>query len=241
MLHTRVVFAVLATLVALGATMAPASADLTDTFDNNVNLGTWRVTFNPNFLYQIEPSGGNPGAYLHAQVSTAVPTWFISNPANNPFVGNYAAEGVTSFSFDMTISGGAQVPNRNMTLHLTTTLGTGDPALGIEAYSIGDDISVFPVGWHSFLYPLNAASATIPQGWVVTEGNGNPGTNADWHNLMTHIENVNMALGTPGFFYPNLGVWDLGLDNVRLTTVPGPGAAIVTMLRAIFPFPRRRR
>jgi hypothetical protein len=82
----------------IAITTAAAQGNVVDTFDNNINLGTWRLTTNPNMLYQIEPSGGNPGAYLHGQVSTAVPTWFINNPAGNPFVGDYAAEGVTSFS-----------------------------------------------------------------------------------------------------------------------------------------------
>src|SRR5262245_901907 len=171
---------------------ASAAADVIDTFDNNVNLGTWRLTSNPDRLYRIEPSGGNPGAYLHAQVSTAVPTWYIDQPAGNPFVGDFAAEGVSAFRFDMRISGGSQVPDRNMTLHLVTTLGTGDPLLGIEAYFVGTDISQFPPGWTTFAYPLDSAAANIPAGWVVTEGNGSPGTAADWHMLVTHVENVTM-------------------------------------------------
>jgi len=227
--------------LAIAVVSSTVRATVVDTFDNNTNLGTWRLTTNPNMLYQIEPSGGNPGPYLHGQVSTAIPTWFINNPAGNPFVGNYAAEGVTSFSFDMKISGGVQVPGRNMTLHLFTTLGTGNPSQGIEAYFVGTDISTFPIGWHNYAYSIDAASLSIPAGWVVMKGNGNPGTGADWHNLMTHIENVTMALGTPGFFYPNLNVWDLGLDNVTLTTVPAPSAAIAMLLSIAGPFRQRRR
>jgi hypothetical protein len=243
MQHHRFVWALCATVAAFAAISiqaTSANADVIDTFDNNVNLGAWRLTTNPNMLYQIEANGGNPGAYLHGQVSTAVPTWYISNTVGNPFIGDYAAQGVTSFSFNMTISGGIQVPDRNMTLHLFTTLGTGDLSLGIEAYSIGTDISQFPIGWANYSYAIDATSATIPNGWVVFEGNGDPGTDADWHSLMTHIENVTMDLGTPGFFYPNLGVWDLGLDNVTLTMVPAPGTGAVVLL-SIITLPGRRR
>jgi len=240
MLHKRFGFVLLAGFGVFAAMPATVNADVIDTFDNGINLGAWRLTTNPNMLYQIEPSGGNPGAYLHGQVSTAVPTWYVSNPTANPFLGDYAAEGVTSFGFDMKIAGGVQVPNRNMTLHLLTTLGTGNPSLGIEAYNVGTDISFFTPGWHNYTYTFDAASLTIPPGWVVFKGNGSPGTNADWHNLMTHIEDVHMALGTPGFFYPNLGVWDLGLDNVTLGMAPGPGTgAAIVMLLGFAPFRRR--
>lgn len=221
---------VMASAIAAAVVVPAGLAGVADTFDSGVNLGAWRLTTNPDRLYQIEPTGGNPGAYLHGQVATAVPTWYVSDPANNPFLGDYATMGgggVTNFSFDMTISGGIQVPDRNMTLHLVTTLGTGDLSLGIEAFFVGTDISNFSPGWNHYTYPLNASDAAIPTGWVVTEGNGTPGTAADWHTLMTHIEGVHFSLGTPGFFYPSLGIWDLGLDNVTLTTVPTPGASVL--------------
>ncbi|HWB20099.1 MAG TPA: hypothetical protein VG711_07365 [Phycisphaerales bacterium] len=216
------------------------SADVIDDFDNSTNLGTWLLTTNPNFPPMFVQSGGNPGAYLEQHVSTAVPTWHINNPANNPFVGDYAGESVTGFSFDMIITGGIEVPDRNMTLHLSTTLGTGDLSQGIEAWYVGTDISNFPTGWTHFSYDVDAASSTIPTGWVVFEGNGDAGTDADWHALMTHIEDVGIALGTPGFAYPNLGVWDLSLDNVQLSMAPAPGAGIMLALGALA-YPGRRR
>jgi hypothetical protein len=228
-------------VVLAGPAVVAARADVIDTFDNNVNLGTWRLTSNPNRLYRIEETGGNPGAWLHGQVSTAVPTWYIDNPVGNPFLGDYAAEGIHSFRFDLTISGGIQVPDRVLTLHLLTTLGTGQPSLGIEAYYLGQDISEYEPGWNTYAYPLDATSQTIPPGWVVFEGNGNPGTDADWRSLVTHVEDVHMALGQPGYAYPNLGIWDLGLDNVDLSTSPVPGPGAMTVLAAALPVIARRR
>jgi hypothetical protein len=219
----------------------PAAADVVDTFDNNVNQGTWRLTNNPNRLYRIETSGGNPGAYLHGQVATAVPTWYIDQPVGNPFTGDFAAAGFRSFRFDLTISGGIQVPDRVLTFHLFTTLGTGDPTQGIDAYHLGEDISNYMPGWNTYAYPLDAASPTIPAGWHVTEGNGSPGTDADWRSLMTHIEDVHMELGQPGYAYPNLGVWDLGLDNVTLSTSPLPAPGSLLVLAGAPLLTRRRR
>jgi hypothetical protein len=226
--------------VAVGLLAAGARADVVDTFDNNVNQGTWRLTSNTSRLYQIEPTGGNPGAYLHGQVAAAVPTWYVSNPTANPFLGNYSATGVHSFAFDLNISGGVQVPDRVLTLHLYTTLGTGDPAQGIEAYELGTDISNYQPGWFRYMYSLNAGSTSIPQGWVVTEGNGNPGTDADWRTLVSHVENITMALGQPGYFYPNLNVWDIGLDNVTLSTVPAPAGIGAVGLAGLIGARRRR-
>jgi len=218
-----------------------ARADVVDTFDNGINQGTWRLTTNPNRLYQIEPSGGHPGAYLHGQVASAVPTWYVSDPAANPFLGNYSAMGIHSFRFDLSISGGIQVPDRVLTFHLFTTLGTGDPAQGIDAYELGTDISNYQPGWFSHSYALDATSSTIPVGWVVTEGNGQPGTDADWRALMAHIEDVHMELGQPGYAYPNLNIWDLGLDNVTLSTSPLPAPGVVGALTAGLLLAARRR
>ncbi len=81
---------------------------------------------------------------------------------------------------------------------------------------LGTNISRFPVGWHSYEFPVNAASLTIPAGWVVTKGNGRPGTDIDWQALMQDVETIGVELGEPGFFYP-FWIWDLGLDNVRVT------------------------
>ena len=50
----------------------------------------------------------------------------------------------------------------------------------------------------------------------MTKGNGRPGTDADWQALMHDVETLGVELGEPGFFYP-FGIWDLGLDNARIT------------------------
>jgi hypothetical protein len=193
-----------------------ARAGFVETFENGSDDGNWHLTSDPSRLLVIEPTGGNPGAYLHGQVDAAVPTWYVplgTTPTH--FLGDYAARGVGVMSFDVNIFSGLQVPGRAVTLDLETTFGTGDFTKGVDAYYIGTDISKLPVGWHTYVYPLDATSPTIPPGWVVTRGNGKKGTDADWQALMQDVETIGLELGKPGYAYP-FSFWDLGLDNVRI-------------------------
>src|SRR6266705_3299596 len=77
----------------------------------------------------------------------------------------------------------------------------------VDAYYVGTDISHFPPGWQTYSFRIDAASPVIPPGWVVTRGNGRPGTDADWQALMRDVETVGLELGTPGYFYP-FWIWD---------------------------------
>jgi hypothetical protein len=189
-------------------------AGFVETFDNGSNNGNWHLTVNAPTL---ETDGGNPGAYLRASADAAVPTWYVPlGTSGTVFLGDYAAKKVGSLAFDIEIFSGVEVPARAVTLDLDTTLGTGDFSKGVNAYVVGPDISNFPDGWRTYVFTVDASSPTIPRGWVVTRGDGQPGTDADWQALMHDIETIGVELGQPGFFYP-FGIWDLGLDNPRIT------------------------
>ena len=212
---------------ALTLSIAIARANFVETFSNGSDDGDWHLTNNPDRLLQIEPSGGNPGAYLHGQVFTPVPVWYVplgTSPTH--FLGNYDAQHVGAIRFDLNIFSGTQAPDRAVTLDLQSTLGTGDFSQGLEAYKIGANISTLPVGWKQYFFSLDATSTSIPPGWVVLRGDGSPGTDADWQRLMQDVETIGFELGKPGFAYPALNGWDLGLDNVRIgQRIPesGPG------------------
>ncbi|MGI8890964.1 MAG: hypothetical protein ACR2G0_09330 [Chthoniobacterales bacterium] len=213
--HAVIPVVVLALLLLLsGARLAQAG--YVETFDDGLNSDGWRLTTDPTRLLMVEPDGGNPGAYLHGEVDSAVPTWYVPlGTKPDHFLGDYALRRVGGLSFDLNIIQGSQVPDRNVTLDLKTTFGTGDFSQGVDAYYLGADISRLPVGWNTYSFPLNATSPTIPPGWVVTKGNGKPGTDADWQALMQDVETLGLELGTPGYFYPFF-FWELGLDNVRI-------------------------
>ena len=186
-----------------------------ENFNHDNDEGDWHLSTNPNELLVIEPDGGNPGPYLHGTVDAAIPTWYVPLGTETRFLGDYAKANVREFSCDLNIFDGLAVPDRAVTLDLQTTFGTGDFTRGVDAYFVGTDISRFPKGWHTYRFPLDATSATIPPGWVVTEGNGKPGTDADWQALMHDVETLGIELGQPGYFYP-FSIFDLGLDNVGL-------------------------
>ncbi len=202
------------TLLVLAFALPAARAGFVETFDNGGNEGDWHLTISPP---SVEPDGGNPGAYLRASADAAVPTWYV--PIGTPtiyFLGDFVHTKVGTLAVDINIFSGVEVPDRAVTLDLETTLGTGDFTKGVDAYYIGTDISTFPEGWQTYEFPINATSPTIPPGWVVTKGNGRPGTDADWQALMNDVETFGVELGQPGYFYP-FGIWDLGLDNARVT------------------------
>jgi hypothetical protein len=206
-----------------------AHADVVETFDNGSNNGDWRLTSNADRLRQIETSGGNPGAYLHGQVESAVPTWYVPSGTSTDFLGDYYAKAVVGVGADINIFVGNQEPSRTLTLDLRTTQGTGDFFMnGIEAYYVGPDISNNTPGWVSYDFSLDARSAMVPAGWTVLRGNGLPGTFLDWQALMHDVETFAFMLGQPGFAYTNHTLWDIGLDNPRLITAPVPEPTTAT-------------
>jgi hypothetical protein len=201
-------------VIALTLSASAGKLTYTETFDDGNDEGDWHLTVNPPTL---ETDGGNPGAYLRASADAAVPTWYV--PLNTPtkfFLGDFAANRIATLSVDLNIFSGVEVPDRAVTLDLNTTLGTGDFTKGVDAYYVGRNISQLPTGWHTYAFPVNATSTTIPPGWVVTKGDGSPGTDADWQALMHDVETLGVELGEPGFFYP-FGLWDIGLDNCRVS------------------------
>lgn len=214
--RVRSILLTLAGVVSLSA--APARADFTETFSNGGDDGDWHLTNNPDRLLVIALKGGHPGAYLHGQVADPAPVWYV--PPFTPhthFLGDYAGRGVESISCDIKIFSGIEAPDRAVTLLVETTFGTGDPIQGVQAYYVGTDISKLPKAWKRYEFPVDANSPTVPDGWVVLRGDGNNGGNADWRALMHDVETIGFMLGTPGFAYPALNIWDLGLDNVTIS------------------------
>src|SRR5207248_6570733 len=73
----------------------------------NSNSGGWFFTTNPVRINQIEPTGGNPGAWLHGtenagapSVQTAIDETTGAPLGSSPFTGAYASRAVTRLSVD---------------------------------------------------------------------------------------------------------------------------------------------
>jgi len=84
------------------------------------------------------------------------------------------------------------------------------------------DLPEPPVGWRTYSFPVDANSPTIPQGWVFTRGDGTPGTDAEWSPFLHRIDLTSIGFYKPGFGYPSLGTWILGIDNIEIDFQTGP-------------------
>jgi hypothetical protein len=194
-----------------------------------LDTGHWTLTDNPLRPRVIEPSGGNPGGYLYGEVSSPIPTWATASTRYEPgvddadrrdseFVGDYAARAINHVSADLeVIQAGSWTPGRTVTLQLRQWDATTDSVALEATYSL-PDIPEVPQGWQHYDFEVDAGSAKIPPGWVLTRGDGTPGTNSDWATLMHQVDLVAFGFWKPGFEYPSLGLWKLGIDNIHVGT-----------------------
>ena len=207
----------LAGAAGLAIAALPARADVTDDFEGGVNQGQWLGT-NPNNT-TIHETGGDPGGWLNALENMGEPLFqFLPDP-NDVFAGDYAARGVIGLTVDLRADAGfntQQPEGRGVTLRLYWTNHNNYPE-GLEAYSAGPLLPAIGGGWQSYAFPIPATSATIPAGWTLWEGNGTPGTDADWQYLMHNVDQVQIIYGEIGYFFP-IRAWNIGMDNVRLVT-----------------------
>src|SRR5438046_7452230 len=79
-----------------------------------------------------------------------------------------------------------------------------------------------PVGWQTYSFPVDANSSTIPARWLFTRGDGTPGTDAEWSPFLHRVDLTSIGFYKPGFAYPSLGTWILGIDNIEIDFQAGP-------------------
>jgi hypothetical protein len=207
---------------------APALFDFTETYSPGTqDTGHWMLTTNTTRPRSIRTSGGNPGGYLHAELTTTVPTWSTMSTRYEPgtsdslkrdsvFVGDYDAAGITHLTVDLDVlQAGTWGSDRALTLELRSW--DAQAALpGLVADCSLPEIAVPPAGWTHYDFAIAAHSTTIPTGWTLVHGDGSPATDADWATLMHEIDYVGLGYGKPGVGYPSSS-WTLGLDNIHIT------------------------
>src|SRR5258705_898833 len=209
-----------------------------ETYDDGTDVGLWHCSVGVPRI--IETSGGNPGAYLQqGGFSTSIPTWASISTrfqpgVNDPYkidsiyTGDWTSLGVTSITADLNVIQVATwATDRAVTLELLQMDETGFNVTYDATYTL-PDLPNPPIGWQTYSFPVNANSPTIPEGWVFTRGDGTPDTDAEWSVFLHRIDLTSIGFYKPGFAYPGLGTWILGIDNIEIdfqadpTPTPSP-------------------
>jgi len=207
---------------------ASPDADFTERYDpGTMDVGNWLLTTNTLRPRVIEATGGDPGGYLDSEVSSPIPTWSTASTRFQPgvdddakrdsvFVGDYYANDVDHVSADLQVyQAGSWTPGRTVTLHLMSW-DVATNSLAFEAFNSLPDIPTVPMGWHHYKFDVDARSARVPSGWDFRRGDGTPGTDAEWATFMHQIDAVGFGYWKPGYVYPSLGLWKLGIDNIHV-------------------------
>jgi hypothetical protein len=210
---------------------APTDAFI-ETYDDGTDVGLWHCSLGAPRI--LEPSGGNPGAYIQqGGFSTAVPTWASVSTrfqpgVNDPYkidsiyTGDWTSLGVTSITADLNVIQVATwATDRAVTLELLQMDETGFNVNYDATYTL-PDLPNPPIGWQTYSFPVDANSPTIPDGWVFTHGDGTPGTDAEWSPFLHRVDLSSIGFYKPGFAYPSLGTWILGIDNIEIDFQAGP-------------------
>ena len=162
--------------------------------------------------------------YRHGRASRRVFNREFPTPykIDSIYTGDWTSLGVTSIAVDLNVIQVATwATDRAVTLELLQMDETGFNVNYDATYTL-PDLPEPPVGWQTYSFPVNANSPTIPEGWVFTRGDGTPGTDAEWSPFLHRIDLTSIGFYKPGFAYPSLGTWILGIDNVEIDFQTGP-------------------
>jgi len=227
------------TLAVLLAAACPTRADsFVETFVG-APVGYWTFLASNE---AVEATGGNPGPYLHAwNMDTFMPQCITTPGIESVFVGNYRERMVTAVGVDVTIIDvdWPDLSDRPLTLALVDDGGTPMyPFDDWAALSRGPNIPDEGAGWASYDYDIPYDSPDLPAGWTIKRFGGEAPEDPDWNDLITNVSYIGFAFGDPDFFYI-YQMWDVGVDNPRISWVPEPVSLVLLGLGA-FALLRRR-
>ncbi|MEM9382283.1 MAG: hypothetical protein AAGB93_20170, partial [Planctomycetota bacterium] len=187
------------------------------------NPDGWELWF--SVYNSIEPTGGNPGAYLELDN-------FTSGPATCHYVeifpdrsgpgllhsGDWRAAGVGSVSIDLDVQQGLYLGD--LTLRLVSDPGTpgttsDDCVLSILLPMAGAGAA----GWRTYTFDVPTAQATLPPGWEVLAGSPCSPSLPDiaWNAVVRDVDWIEFRYdGNPPAFC-QFTSWMLGVDNIAVS------------------------
>ncbi len=225
--RSREIAATILCLALIGFLPLPSRAQTAvETFEGGTNAAGWTISG----VDTIEPTGGNPGFWLHAEVDTFGPILANDPEVPSPFMGDLRADGVTTISLD------ARTDHMDFpfcgwpfALVLRDTHGTADVEDDDYAYfwdpetANGNGVLFAPCvgeGWVHYDFAVPSQSLDpVPLGWFGgwagdTE-NFRPGI--DWNDVIVSVDTVEVWWGAPPLV-AIFQMWDVGVDNVAISS-----------------------
>jgi len=224
--------------VIVAAAGSVAAADVyTETFDEGVNAGGWQYG-GPGG--GIGMTGGNPGAFWSELGLDTFAPQLRTTQSGSPFTGDFRSRNVTRIGVDLlTQRVDFSAAGRPLTLMLTSRNGTDDPLDDGAVYFMGANIPLVGEGWKSYDFSVPSQASGLPAGWAYQELGPNAPPTANWAAMLADVSEVRFFYGDPTQFFI-FQMWDLGADNMRIETVPGPGGALVLGAAGLLAGRRRR-
>ena len=214
-----------AAFVFIGICHAPFASAQVDDFEGGANPNGW--TFGVSTPDVVEPTGGNPGGWLHnPSVDSFAPILEIGAGSNSAFVGDLRANGVTRIAIDaITNSASFGAGGRNFSLVLRDSKGTPSPNDDDYAYFVGPLVPQIGQGWSSYSFDIPSQStAPVPAGWSGgwsgDPGNFRPGVT--WSDVIENVDAVEFWWLDPSFA-AIFQQWDVGVDNISVEGAIGFG------------------
>lgn len=203
----------------------PSTATFVESFDTGGNVGGW--TFG-NSYESIRQDGARSGYYLRNVFLDAIaPAPHTAAGVASAFTGDYRQRGVTLvgvdfriFRVDFTAAG------RQMSVILINDGGTPlDPGDDCGVYTIGPKMLPRPGKlWRSFDFVVPSQLPVMPPQWSRF---GRCDTQTDdevWNKVIADVDRLAFFAGDPGLIYI-FQVWDVGIDNPRITWTAPPAEA----------------
>ena len=214
-------------IVLIGSHIEAGATDITttETFETGTNIGNWMWGTGSEVILETNGTHHLREDYL----VTYTPRASTDFGGQSFVTGDYRSRNVASVGIDMAIPFvSSDVSTRTVTLILLNDNGTPeDLADDWGAFKV-TDMPVPPTGiagiteillGRSYDIPVPSHANTLPEGWTWTSRNY-VRRSGSWARLMRDVDHVGFILGDPAVIYPLL-VWDVALDNPRITTIEG--------------------
>ncbi|MGP1347554.1 MAG: PEP-CTERM sorting domain-containing protein [Phycisphaerales bacterium] len=198
----------------------------------------------------VSPAGGNPGARIHWDDFIDNFGMSARNSTNANFIGDYTAKGPVTLSIDWKVDYmsffGSPVSRT-----LVVQLFDDDPFEGAPPASVWMELGTLPSStngnWLTFQATVDdVLGEALPSGWNGA-GDEDPNTfepilpdGRTWTNVLQGVDRIEFTTFVPGFFY-GFTNFNVSIDNVSITPVPGAGAMGVFGVCGLAAARRRRR